>query len=59
MYSQGICILYDILCNKKNKKLTLKDVTNMVIDRRRKIVPPRAKNRRSMILLDNKNIEKK
>ncbi len=35
-----------------NLWLTLNDVTNIVIDRRKKIVPPSAKNLRKIILLE-------
>lgn len=44
---------------KSMKILTLNDVTSIVIDRRKNIVPPRAKNRRSMILLYNRLVSNK
>ena len=40
----------------KKMFLTLNDVTNMVIDRRRNIVPPNAKNRRRIILLEKEKL---
>lgn len=38
--------------NEDSQSLTLSDVTNIVIDRRKNIVPPRAKKRRRIILLN-------